>query len=367
MTEFTYWRRWRTILGAANPLPGAPLDPVSKWMLITRAYVHNMTLVSALIGMMLAIQVGNGVVNPVEAIIVVIGLVLAHAANNMINDFFDFMHGVDTDDYPRLKYGPHPIVHKLISKKGLLGLVFLCNLVDLLIAIYFYQKVGIEILYFVFAGILISVFYVAKPVRLKNLGLGELGIFLIWGPLMVGGTFLALTGDNSNGEMLYDAMLFSVPYGLVVMAVVMGKHMDKYHDDREKPVHTLPVLIGLPASSRITQFLILFFFPATAFIVWQGHSLFLLVVFFALPRAIRSIKMIGRPVPGTPQEAFGIAYDAIPNHLKKGYTPDNPPDHYPIWPLWYVAWAFHFVRLGGALFVLGLVMDTLISTGIIPL
>ena len=42
---------------------------------------------------------------------------------------------------------------------------------------------------FALAGLFISVFYVAPPIRLKHHGLGEPGVFLVWGPLMVVGTF----------------------------------------------------------------------------------------------------------------------------------------------------------------------------------
>ena len=51
--------------------------------------------------------------------IVIVGLILAHAANNMLNDFFDTLHGVDTKGYPRTEYGTNALLDKLISTKGL--------------------------------------------------------------------------------------------------------------------------------------------------------------------------------------------------------------------------------------------------------
>ena len=39
--------------------------------------------------------------------------------------------------------------------------------------------------------------------------------------------------------------------------------------------------------------------------------------------------------------------------------PDAPPDRYPIWPLWYVAWAFRVTRTAGGLLVVGLLLDAL--------
>ena len=40
----------------------------------------------------------------------VVGLVLAHAANNLINDYFDMTGGVDTEGYVRALYAPHPVL-----------------------------------------------------------------------------------------------------------------------------------------------------------------------------------------------------------------------------------------------------------------
>ena len=374
MTAPAYLTRWRTIYQTANPLPGAPLDSVSRWMLITRACVFNMTLFSGLVGVMLAAQLGAGVVDPLDAILVVVGLLLAHAGNNMVNDFFDTVHGVDTADYPRANYAPHPLMHGLVSETRLLVAISICYLADLLIAAWFAQKIGIIIWYFVLVGLAISIFYVAKPLRLKSLGLGEIGIFLVWGPLMVGGAFWALAGNVATEAQLQEAMMVSVPYGLTVMAVVMGKHMDKHDDDSRKHIRTLPVLLGLRGAARLTQLLIWTFFPvcfwlalpADAPLVGGGGHPFMALGMLALARAMLCTRMLGQPVPATPQEAFRIAFDAMPDNLKEGRTPDDPPEEYPIWPLWYVAWAFHFVKLGGLLFTLGLVLDTLWQRGALP-
>ena len=47
---------------------------------------------------------------------------------------------------------------------------------------------------FALAGLFISVFYVAPPLKLKHHGLGEPGVFVVWGPLMIGGTYYVTAG-----------------------------------------------------------------------------------------------------------------------------------------------------------------------------
>jgi len=368
MSEASLWTRWKTIHQTANPLPDAPLDIVSKWMLITRSYVFEMDFYAGMIGMLLALQF---LIEPNSLMfydggIIVVGLILAHAANNMLNDFFDTLHGVDTKGYPRTEYGPHALIDNLISTKGLMIAIFLCNLVDLIIAIYFYQKVGVEIFYFVFAGLGISIFYVAKPIRLKNLGLGELAIGLVYGPLMVGGTFMALTGESFGSPALNNAFLISIPFGLTVMTMSIGKHMDKYEADYAKPIYTLPVIIGMKWASRVCQFTIILFFILSLFSVIEGHYAMAVVV-LAIPRAVYVIQKFNEPIPDTQKEAFDIAFEALPPHLKEKVIEQDMENIFPVWPLWYVAWAFHFVKIAGATFVLGLIIDTLIVLKFIPL
>ena len=368
MSKANLWTRWQTIHQTANPLPGAPLDVVSKWMLITRSYVFEMDVYAAMVGILLALQflAEPDSIMYYDGGLIIVGLILAHAANNMMNDFFDTLHGVDTKGYPRTEYGPHALIDNLISTKGLILAIFLCNLIDLGIAIYFYQKVGIEILYFVFAGLGISIFYVAKPIRLKNIGLGEFAIGLVYGPLMVGGTFMALTGESFGTTALNNAFLISIPFGLTVMTMSIGKHMDKYEADSAKPIYTLPVIIGMNWASKVCQITIILFFIFSLLSIIDGHYA-LGVVVFAIPRAKHVIQRFNDPIPDTQKEAFDIAFEVLPPHLKEKVVELDMENIFPVWPLWYVAWAFHFVKIAGATFVLGLIIDTLIALDFIPL
>jgi len=368
MSKASLWTRWRAINQTANPLPGAPLDFVSKWMLITRSYVFEMDIYAGMVGILLALQflTEPNTLMYYDGGIVIFGLILAHAANNMMNDFFDTLHGVDTKGYPRTEYGPHALIDDLISTKGLIMAIFVCNLIDLGIAIYFYQKVGLEILYFVFAGLGISIFYVAKPIRLKNLGLGEFAIGLVYGPLMVGGTFMALTGEPFGSPALNNAFLISIPFGLTAMTMIMGKHMDKYEADVAKPIYTLPVVIGMDWAAKVCQLTIILFFLFSFLIIIDGHYAIAVVV-FAIPRAIYVMQRFNDSIPETQKEAFDIAFEALPPHLKEKVVEQDMEDIFPVWPLWYVAWAFHFVKIAGATFVLGLIIDTLIVLKVIPI
>ena len=101
-------QNWGEILRTQNLSPGKAMDTVSRWLLITRASVFPMTITSAAIGGLLAI--GAPANDWMFFGLAVVGLVLAHAANNMINDYFDLEGGVDSDEYVRAQYAPHPVL-----------------------------------------------------------------------------------------------------------------------------------------------------------------------------------------------------------------------------------------------------------------
>jgi 1,4-dihydroxy-2-naphthoate octaprenyltransferase len=320
-------KNWGEVLRTQNLPSEERMDLVSRWLLITRASVFPMTLSSAAIGGLLAATAPD--VNWLYFATALVGLVLAHAANNMINDYFDLEGGVDTAEYIRTQYAPHPVLSGLISKSGLILAIAIVNLLDLGILLYLTEARGWGVAAFALLGLFVSVGYVAPPIQLKHRGLGEPGVALVWGPLMIGGTYYVTAG--SLAPWVFVA---SLPYAILVTSVLIGKHVDKFEADSAKGINTLPVLLGRDRSLFLNQLLMASYFVLVLSLVMVGTlGVWTLLTFAALPRAWEVIRVYNEP------------------------RPDSPPANYPIWPLWYVAWAFMLTRRAGALFALGLLLD----------
>lgn len=321
---------WNEIIQTQNLSEDQTMDPVSRWLLITRASVFPMTIISALIGGLLA--VGHPSANWSYLSLALVGLIIAHAANNMINDYFDLGGGVDTEGYARTVYAPHPILSGLISKRGLILAIALFNLIDLAILIMLANAWGSAVVAFAMSGLFISVFYVAPPLKLKHRGMGEPGVFIVWGPLMIGGTYFVTTGEAPAW-----VFLASLPYALLVTAVLFGKHIDKLPADASKGINTLPVMLGEATARTVAQALMVAFYVSVVLLSLTGVlGFWCLLVLFSIPRLRETLETFRSP------------------------RPDEPPEGYPIWPLWYVAWAFRLTRSAGALLVLGLALNALI-------
>lgn len=154
-----------------------------------------------------------------------IGLLIAHSAANMANDWYDVKNGVD-ENAPTAEYRPHPLLFGELDKQTYKMVVFALYAVGLGISLYLTWLQGLPVIVFSVLGVIFGVSYTAGPVRLKYHSVGEISVFLAFGPLMVGGAFYAITGAFS-----WDPMLASIPIGLLVALVLLANNIrDKEYD-----------------------------------------------------------------------------------------------------------------------------------------
>ena len=319
---------WAQALRGCNVDDASTADPIARWLVISRACVFSMTIFSALIGTLLA--AADGYFRPGLALLCLTGLVAAHAANNLLNDYLDVKNGVDTEDYPRARYAPHPLLGGLTTPRRLLGAVLILNLIDAAIMLILGLAAGRPWVFaFAAAGLALSVFYVAWPVKLKHRGLGELTALLVWGPLMTGGTYYVVAGTITP-----LGWLATLPYGLLVATVLVGKHIDKLKEDASIGVHSIPVLLGSRKARVLNMALMVLFFLLLVVLVAVGAMGFwILLTLLALPSLLVALRHYSRP------------------------RPDEAPPGWTVWPLWYVGWAMILNRRVGQWFVLGLLLN----------
>ena len=329
---------WRYVMNHANMPAGVEMDSVSKWLIVTRAAVFTMTATSGIIGGLLAIGTAGVSVNYWYLALSVIGLVIAHAANNMINDYFDLEGGVDTDEYVRALYAPHPILSGWLSKAQLRNAILLMQAFDLAILLVLVWARGPWVAAFAFGGLFISVFYVAPPIKLKHHGLGEPGVFIVWGPLMIAGTYFVATGTLPGW-----VWIASLPYAILVTTVLFGKHIDKISADTIKGIRTLPVILGETRARWVAQAMMIAFYPivlGSALIGWIGP--FVMLVVLGIPMLLQVLRQFSVP------------------------RPELPPQSYVGWPLWFVGGAFLHTRRAGGLLIVGLLLNAILPSLRLP-
>lgn len=314
--------------------PVQSLDAISRWLIATRSVVFVMTVNAAIVGGLLyLLKAGFNVSFLLPFALVIVGLVLAHAASNLFNDYFDARNGIDTSkDYFRPAYMPHPSLSGMMSSRGLvsLGLAHLVGMA--VITAYFVALRGPFVLVFAGLGVLFLTVYAGGPLPLKRVGLGEPTVFVVWGPLMVGGTYYVL-----SGTLPLWVLVASVPYAVSVTTVLFGKHIDKIEYDTKLGVKTVPVLLGEGATRTALKALIFVAYAATVGLVATRFlPVWSLITLLALPRARQLFRILGDP------------------------RPKEPPPGALMWPIWYLGFVFNHNRRFGSLYVLGLILSVLL-------
>ncbi len=148
-------------------------------------------------------------------------------------------------------------------------------------------------------------------------------MLVVWGPLMVGGTYYAATGSIPGA-----VVLASLPYALLCTTVLMGKHIDKIPWDEPDGTHTLPVILGeARARARHQGMFVLFYVSIVALVIAQVLPVAsVLVVRCRCPIMVRAWKAYSRT------EARGVA-DTEPGLavvVRSALVPRHPPGRWPV-------------------------------------
>jgi 1,4-dihydroxy-2-naphthoate octaprenyltransferase len=306
------------------------LDIISRWLVATRSAVLVITFISCAIAGILAFR--DDAFDFWLWLLVTIGLIMAHATNNLVNDITDSWKGVDHgDDAFRAQYGPQPIEHGLLTVRQMWTFAAITGLVALACGVYLVIARGGLTWILLASGVFFVLLYTWP---LKHIGLGELSVLIVWGPLMIGGGYYVITGSWS-----WPVVLAGMPYALGATSVIFGKHIDKVKGDKAKGIHTLPVLIGERPARYLNLAFMIFQYLFVAILVIAGYfTAVMLAVFLAVRQLALVLKVYREPKPA------------------------EPPAEYPEegWPLWFVAFAFIHNRSFGLLFILALLVDAIL-------
>ncbi len=325
--NFAMWRKALKVIPEVSKPEWERLDVISKWLISTRAAVLVMTFISAALAGLFAWR--DGAFDFLPWLALTLGLILAHASNNIFNDYTDFVRGVDKDNYYRNIYGAQPIASGLMTRRQHLTYFVVTVLLAFALGLYLAVYTGFSTTTWVLIG-LGAFFLLFYTWPLKGMALGEIAVLIVWGPLMIGGGYYVLTQQWS-----WNVVLASLPYVLGVTTVIFGKHIDKLDMDEAKGIHTLPVVIGEKASRyavlgmMLASYLITFYLIAIRF-----FTPVMLIILLALPSFLKIYPIFLKPKPATrPEGQLG-------------------------WPLYFVGYAFYNNRTFGSLFMLGLLIDT---------
>jgi 1,4-dihydroxy-2-naphthoate octaprenyltransferase len=206
-----------------------------EWIIATRPWSLVASIGPILIGTSLSWNIIT--ISIKHFLLTLWGGIFLQISANLINSYYDYKMGLDqkeTSEDRTLFDGKHLSPNQV----KIFGIV--CFLISFFIGFYFvffFQK--IELFYLFFIGGFFAIFYTAQPLKLKYYALGDICIFLCFGPLIIEGTYFIQTGEFSK-SILY----FSIPSGLLADAILHVNNTRDIQVDLKGGAKTLPQFLG---------------------------------------------------------------------------------------------------------------------------
>jgi 1,4-dihydroxy-2-naphthoate octaprenyltransferase len=206
----------------------------AAWYEIVRPFSFTASTVPVMAGA--AIAAWNGAFSWPLYLAAQVGAIALHAGTNTVNEVYDVRKGVDSITSPRASQAI--VKGRILEREALLlasGLFALAALIGAaLIAVRGWPVAALGL-----AGLAAGYFYTAPPFEFKFRSLGLPFVFLMFGPLMVVGSYYVLTGG-------FDpvTLVVSVPVGLLVMAILHGNEWRDIGDDARVGGKTASIVFG---------------------------------------------------------------------------------------------------------------------------
>lgn len=215
-------------------------------------------------------------------LVALVGVCLIQLGANLINDYYDYVHGIDTSNV----LGPGGLIQQGLIKPARvlaagLFLLIVGAFLGALVALYG----GVTTFVFGALGLLGAYFYSAPPRSLASLTLGQVTAFWIFGPLLTMGAYII---QRERVDTL--PLTCSISLGLLIATILYVNDMRDTESDMQARKYTLATLLGIRANRVICTLLLLGVYAPILFLGLPPHGPHLiLITFWTLPALVTTL------------------------------------------------------------------------------
>ena len=212
---------------------------LKEWIVATRPWSFATSVLPAIAAVCYVFCFRNDSTAPVDwwfGAWAVIGTMVIHAGGNLMSDYFDFKYDVDRED----RMGNSVLMMDgVFSTKHFLVYGLSCLSVGSLIGIYLFVHTGWPLLAIGVLGILGAILYY----RFKYRAMGDLVVFIIYGPLIMLGTVYAMTATLN-----LNVLLLSLPVALLSVNILHANNTRDMENDNRAGIRTVAMKLGVHRS-----------------------------------------------------------------------------------------------------------------------
>ncbi|MCX7737102.1 MAG: 1,4-dihydroxy-2-naphthoate octaprenyltransferase [Candidatus Kapabacteria bacterium] len=283
-------------------------NKLNIWIQAFRPFAYSASVTPVILAAMLALSYKPNETAWFLFPVILICAVLFHTGANLVSEYFDYKNQVDKVD----TFGSSRVlVEGLLQPKQVLNAGIIAFAIGFILGLVLVYFRGTDILILGLIGLIGGYFYTAKPFQFKYIALGDLLIFLLFGPLLVLGAYLGLTGD-----MNYYVLYVSIPVGFLVVAILHANNTRDIKFDKRAKIKTLAMLVGLKGAKFEYYFLIFgAFLSVILLIIFKVLSPWSLLVFLSLPPALKNVKIISKADSEDPSTIAMLDVQTAQHHM----------------------------------------------------
>jgi 1,4-dihydroxy-2-naphthoate octaprenyltransferase len=239
------------------------MSKLKGYFFATRPWSFSCCAQPALLGNLLAYYLLKGspgyVFNWLTLVLTLVGMVVAQAGCNMVNDYVDYRAHCDL---PTNTGAHNPYLNPEatnVTHRGLLLLIAALVATDAAIAAYFLVTLGGWVLWvMILSGAFMLFFYTAPPISLKYHALGDLFIILISGFAGTFGSFyVQAAGTPYTLHQALVVLLYAIPVAFMGDVILNANNTRDALEDRNVKAFTFAGVVGEAGGVAYEHFLVL--------------------------------------------------------------------------------------------------------------
>lgn len=217
-------------------------------------------------------------------LLTLIAALLIQIGTNFANDLYDFINGADNED----RIGP-----ARVTQSGLLSI----SSMKVITAFIFFAAIccgyplvirgGFPVLCIGLVSIISGYLYTAGPYPLGYNGLGDIFVFIFFGPIAVCGTYFLQTHNVTNFSLLCGIIC-----GLLSVVLLCVNNLRDIDTDRESGKKTLAVRFGFRFVQAEFILILIFIYIISVVLYLNASKLSLLITLLTVPISINLINSI---------------------------------------------------------------------------
>jgi 1,4-dihydroxy-2-naphthoate octaprenyltransferase len=252
------------------------------WFLETRPQFLLLSLVLSFLGASIAWY--DGFFHLGYALLATVGLLLAHISVNVLNDYFDYVSGVDLAARRTPFSGGSGILPaEMLRPKQVLWFGIITLLLAAVFGVYFVLATGWWLLPLLLVGVLCIVLY--TPVILKQR-------WPEWSPGVGMGTLPVLGAYFVQaGEYTWPLLIAAIPSGILVHNLLFLNEFPDVEADSTVGRKTMPITMGRDKASRLYAVLMAAtYLWIIAWVIAGWMPVYTLVALLTLPFAYKAVR-----------------------------------------------------------------------------